>query len=147
MRWSTPALSCALREVPAVLYGAGAHDRASSEAVTRAMDESSDLRSSVVRVEIAPETELTLLLECAEDAFPMGRADNVKWQTEHPGASPTVDVFRQFETNGWVRFDEVVDPADGRSIVRPRLTAAGQARIAELNRQGIQPGPAIDAHD
>ena len=98
-------------------------------------------------MDITPETELMILLECAEDSFPMGRVENFKYQAERPGMSPVVDLVCGFERNGWVTLNEVLDPADDRVIMRPRLTPAGQQRIAELDRAGVEPAKAVDADD
>lgn len=94
-----------------------------------------------------PEDELMILLECAEDSCLMGRVDDFKWQAERPGKSPIVDLLSKYEKQGWVTLHEVLDPADDRMIMRARLTSAGQHRIAELNRAGVQPSQAVDADD
>jgi hypothetical protein len=40
----------------------------------------------------------------------------------------------QFERNGWLTFEEVVDPVDGRLLMRARLTAGGNARSGALGQ-------------
>jgi hypothetical protein len=96
---------------------------------------------------VSPEDELMILLECAEDAFPMGRVENFKWHAERPGNSDTVDLLCGFERNGWVTLHEVEDPDDGRVIMRPRLAPSGQKRIQELTDAGVEPSRAVDADD
>lgn len=88
-----------------------------------------------------------VLLECADDAFPMGRVEDFRWHAERPGGSPYVDFIRDCEQRGWVTLHEVHDPASGRMIMRPRLTSSGNARIGELTAAGVLPSEAVDADD
>ena len=88
-----------------------------------------------------------ILLACAEDALPSGAADDFKWQVARPGSSRTYDYLAHAAQQGWVTLDEVPDPDDGRTIMRPRLLPAGQNRIRELNAAGVQPSQAVDADD
>ena len=96
---------------------------------------------------LPPERELMILLECAEDALPSGRAVDFKAQAAKPGSSPTYDYLSYAAQQGWVTLDEVPDPDDGRTLMRPRLAPGGQRRIAELNATGVQPERAVDADD
>lgn len=91
----------------------------------------------------APKDELMILLECAEDAFPMGRAADFSGR---PSGQDRRLVTR-CERQGWVRLDEVRHAPDGRIVMRPRLTPDGHRRIAELNQSGVQPSRAMDADD
>ena len=96
---------------------------------------------------VPPERELMILLECAEDAMPSGRAVDFKAQAAKPGSSPTYDYLSYAAQQGWVTLDEVLDPDNGRTVMRPRLAPAGQRRIAELNAAGVQPERPVDADD
>jgi len=96
---------------------------------------------------VTPEGELMILLECAEDTFPSGRAADFKWHLKHPGSSPTDDYLSHAAQQGWVTLDEVRDPDDGRILMRPRLAPGGQRCVAELNAAGVQPARAVDADD
>ena len=96
---------------------------------------------------VPPERELMILLECAEDSMPSGRAVDFKAQAAKPGSSPTYDYLSHAAQQGWVTLDEVPDPDDGRTLMRPRLAPGGHRRIAELNAAGVQPERAADADD
>jgi hypothetical protein len=86
-----------------------------------------------------------ILLECAEDSFPMGRAEDFRFHASRPGASPYVDLICTFEKNGWVTLHEVVDEAGCPCDHAAKAHAGGTARISELNREGVQPAKAVDA--
>lgn len=96
---------------------------------------------------ITPEAELMILLECAEDSFPVGRVADFEWHAKRPGQSSTVDLICGCQEQGWVTLHEVLDQVDGRMLMRARLTPAGQHRIAQLSRAGVQPSQAVDADD
>jgi hypothetical protein len=85
-----------------------------------------------------------VLLECAEDAFPMGRAEDFRWHASRPGSSEFVDAVVMFEANGWVTLEEVRSPDDARLIMGARLAPAGHKRIAELVAAGIEPSQGVD---
>lgn len=94
-------------------------------------------------VSISPSDELMLLLECAEDAFPMGRAADFRWHATRPGSSEFVDAVIMFEANGWVTLEEVRDPEDERLIMRAKLAPAGHQRIAEFVAAGVEPSEGV----
>jgi len=96
---------------------------------------------------VTPETELMILLECAEDAFPLGRVEDFSWHAAHPGESAHIDAVLQFRQAGWVEIAEVPDAETGRKFARARLTGSGQVRIGQLNAAGIRPARAADADD
>jgi hypothetical protein len=84
--------------------------------------------------------ELYVLMEAAEDDFPMGRWDDFQWHRERPGASPTVDIVARYEQVGWIEVVPVKDTyGTGRMLARARITPSGRKRMDELLRSGVEP--------
>jgi hypothetical protein len=87
-----------------------------------------------------PGFELYILMEAAEDDFPMGGWVDFEWHRSHPGGSPTTDLVLDFERRGWVEIVQVNDTyGSNRKLARARITADGRKLMDQLLREGVQP--------
>ncbi len=88
--------------------------------------------------------ELYVLMECAEDAFGLGRMEDFKWQAARPGSSPTNAVILALIDRGHLEVVERIESGTGRRNANAVITPEGRRRMGQLIAAGVEPDEGCD---